>query len=104
MITGHVAAAIQWSRSKRPLQDAATKPKASARVTSVSHIDEGCGQARTGNSRDTLRAIEADFQKLAEIIDRAMDVAPSADVQALRRAKRAAERGATVARQSIKPD
>jgi hypothetical protein len=50
---------------------------------------------------EILRSIESDFQKIAVIVERAIDLLPEADREALTRAKYAADRGASIARKQL---
>lgn len=98
MITGHVAQAIQASRE---VQDFA-RPATGEVIARGSVCGHG-NPAAAGEARDILKSIEAGFATLGSTIAHAIDAFPDADHDALTRARRAAERGAEIARTNIKP-
>ena len=83
MITDHVAQAIQWSRGVQDLGKNESRHDLEAR-----HI---------------LRSIAANFEQLADTIQWAIESNPEASLEGLNRARQAAERGAAIARKSMKP-
>ena len=82
MIADHAAQAIGWFRSSQDLGE--SEPLA----------------AGTGD----MSSIAADFEKIVHTIERAIRLFPQADLDALNRAKRAAERGAKIARNNVELD
>ena len=82
MIAGHVAPAIEWFRSPEDLGES--------------------GRLSTGTGDMSL--IAADFEKIVHAIERAIRLFPQADLDALNRARRAAERGARIARNNVESD
>jgi GAF domain-containing protein len=103
LVTGHVAAAIQWARDLGPCTKGDTDwtPYHSA---AGAPEDKGNDQVTKAETRDILRTIEEDFGELAQAIEQAIEELPDADVKALERARQAAQRGAAIARSSMEPD
>jgi len=102
LITRHVAQAIDWFRDAQdPGRYVVGQAFARATLPSVLEGD-GCDEAGDSQSGDILRSMESDFEKLAHIIKRAIEALPDADPKGLRRAKKAAERGAAIARRALR--
>jgi hypothetical protein len=110
-ITDHVARAIMWSNSangaadRRPAKTASVKPAMNI-VNGNSTQEDNDDPRHQDVSRDLLRHIEHDFEALALIIERALEVIIVGDgdrerIDRLRRAKTAAERGAALSRQQL---
>lgn len=102
MITDHVAETIQWFREA---QDLASPDDEAVTRTAISlgFKDNGAGNPGANEVRDLFKSIETDFAKLASTIERAIEAFPEADRDALMRARRAAARGAALARKNIGP-
>jgi hypothetical protein len=95
-ITGHVARAILWSAGKGPrsVQPAAAPSSRRPVLELVAEANEG---------QSSFRDIEGKFEELARIIDEVLDAASATEsgtayVGALTRARKAAEKGAALAR------